>query len=85
MAQMKPSLRLTAVSLKKVNHAPEMFGQHFLMESTEPIWKAGKQEYLITSCLFVTSLLVSLDATVLVTALPVGLPLVYSDTSYSLL
>lgn len=48
----------------------EAFTNH---DFTEPVWKARKGEYLISACLFVTSIVVSIDSTVLVTALPVPL------------
>jgi len=35
-------------------------------------WKAGKQEWLIVLCLGIVSLMVALDATIVVPALPVG-------------
>lgn len=35
------------------------------------VWKAGKQQWLIILCLCVLSLVVALDATILVPALPV--------------
>jgi len=39
--------------------------------SREDEWKAGKQEWLIVICLATVSLMVALDATVIVTPLPV--------------
>ena len=45
-----------------------------LTEDLRPEWKAGKGEWLIILVLAVVSLMVAIDATILVTALPVGSP-----------
>jgi hypothetical protein len=37
----------------------------------EPVWKPKREEWLVVGCLSLVSLVVSLDATILVTALPV--------------
>lgn len=37
----------------------------------DPIWKPKREEWLVVGCLSLVSLVVSLDATILVTALPV--------------
>ena len=43
-------------------------------EVSPPIWKAGKGEWLIIIFLAIISLMVAIDATILVTALPVCSP-----------
>lgn len=43
-----------------------------LTDDPRPEWKAGKGEWLIIVVLAIVSLMVAIDATILVTALPVG-------------
>jgi hypothetical protein len=43
-------------------------------EDPPPPWKAGQEEWLIILVLTIVSLMVAIDATILVTALPVGSP-----------
>lgn len=43
-----------------------------LTENPPPEWEAGKGEWLIILVLAIVSLMVAIDATILVTALPVG-------------
>ena len=44
----------------------------FLVENPPEEWKAGRQEWLIMITLVVISLMAAIDATILVTALPVS-------------
>jgi len=59
-----------------VKHAPDDTGTEVesATSATTPQdqWKAGKQEWLIVLCLATVSLMVALDATIVVTPLPVS-------------
>lgn len=43
-----------------------------MIEASTPTWKASKREWLIVIALAIVSLMVAIDATILVTALPVS-------------